>query len=90
LKRRNAKISEQNALLQKNTLETLLEILDDLGVVQKELGKSSVASTIVMKLKNTMSDRHSAEKLFSAVLCDYRASVLPDIVAGWEMIYIRT
>jgi hypothetical protein len=72
LKRRNAKISEQNALLQKNTLETLLEILDDLGVVQKEL------------------DRHSAEKLFSAVLCDYRASVLPDIVAGWEMIYIRT
>jgi hypothetical protein len=73
-----------------NTLETLLEILDDLDVVQKELGKSSVASTIVMKLKNTMSDRHSAEKLFSAVLCDYRASVLPDIVAGWEMIYIRT
>ena len=67
-----------------STLDTLLEILEDLDCVQKELGKASVSSTIVAKLKNTMSDRHAAEKLFATVLSDYRANILPDIVTGWE------
>ena len=62
-----------------NTLETLLEIVDDLNVVQ-----ASVSSMIISKLKNTMSDHHSAEKLFSTVLAEYRASILPDIVSGWH------
>ena len=31
-----------------------------------------------------MSDRHSAEKLFSTILAEYRASILPDIVSGWH------
>ena len=53
-----------------NTLDTLLEILDDLDVVCKEIGQASVSSSIIMKLKNTMSDRHAAEKLFSRVLSD--------------------
>lgn len=37
-----------------------------------------------MKLENTMPDQHTAENLFSTVLSDYRASILPDIVTGWE------
>ena len=60
-----------------NTLDTLIEILDDLDVIRKELGESSVSSLIVSKLKNAMSDRHAAEKLFSSVLSDYRAQHSP-------------
>lgn len=60
------------------TLDTLLEILEDLDVVRKEIGESIVSSIIVSKMKNTMSDRHSAEKLFSTILSEYRASILPD------------
>lgn len=67
-----------------NTLDTLIEILDDLDVVHNKLGESNVSSTILMKLKITMSDWHAAEKLFSTVLCDYRKNILPDIVTGWE------
>lgn len=67
-----------------NTLETLIEILDDLDVVRKEIGECDVSSKIVSKLKNTMTDRHAAEKLFANILADYRADILPDIVAGWE------
>ena len=43
-----------------------------------------MSSTIISKLKNTMSDRHAAEKLFSTILAEYRASILPDIVSGWH------
>lgn len=67
-----------------NTLETLKEILDDLDVVRKELGESAVSATIVQKMKNTMSDRHAAEKLFCDILSDYRADILPEAVSGWE------
>ncbi len=66
------------------TLDTFREILDDLDVVRQEIGQSSVSSKIVYKLKNTMSDRHAAEKLFSTLLSDYRASILPDIVDNWD------
>ena len=48
-----------------STLDTLVEILEDLDVVRKELGEGSVSSIIISKLKNTMSDRHAAEKLFN-------------------------
>lgn len=43
------------------TLDTFKEILDDIETVQNQLGKSAVSNTIVSKIKNTMSDRHSAE-----------------------------
>ena len=66
------------------TLDTLLKILDDLDVVRKEIGESSVSSKIISKLKNTMSDRHAAEKLFSTILSEYRANILPDVMNGWE------
>ena len=31
-----------------------------------------------------MSDRHAAEKLFSTILSEYRANILPDVMNGWE------
>ena len=67
-----------------NTLETLKEILDDLDVVRKELGDSAVSAKIIQKIKNTMSDRHAAEKLFCEILSDYRADILPEVVSEWE------
>ena len=66
-----------------NTLDTLKEILDDLHYVQEQMGGSAVSSTVISKLKNTMSDRHAAEKLFNELLAEYRAEILPDVVCGW-------
>ena len=67
----------------KDTLETLKEILTDLDSVQLALGKDSASSVIVSKIKNTMSDRHAAEKLFSQLLEDYRKDILPDVTENW-------
>ena len=52
-----------------NTLDTFKEILDDIDSVQQAIGKSA---KVVSKIKNTISDRHSAEKLFNELLHDYR------------------
>ena len=43
-----------------HTLETLEQILDD---IELSLGHQAVSSKIIYKIKNTMSDRHAAEKL---------------------------
>ena len=43
-----------------------------------------MSSSIVAKIKNTMSDRHAAEKLFNKLLANYRSEILPDIVSGWK------
>ena len=65
-------------------MDTLLEILDDLDVVRQKISQSEVSSRIIAKIKNTMSDRHSANKLFSQILSEYREGILPDVTAGWE------
>ena len=67
-----------------STLDTLVEILDDLDVVRSEIGETAVSAKILSKMKNTMSDRHAAEKLFTQILAEYRCNILPDVVAGWE------
>ena len=67
-----------------DTLDTLKEILDDIDGVQKAIGKDAVSAKIVMKIKNTMSDRHSAEKLFNEVLRDYREELLPTVAENWD------
>lgn len=67
-----------------DSLSKFKEILEDLDTVQTELGASKVSSTIVSKLKNTMSNRHAAEKLFNNLLSEYRADILPDVVDGWS------
>lgn len=66
------------------TLDTLIEIFDDLDAVCCVLGSSKVSGKILAKLQNTMSDRHSAEKKFSQILSEYRADILPDVVSGWS------
>ena len=67
----------------KDTLETLKEILSDLDSVQFALGKDTVSGLIVSKIKNTMSDRHSAEKLFNQLLEEYRSEILPLVTENW-------
>ena len=68
----------------KNTLETFQEILSDIDSVQKALGGNARSAEIVTKLKNTMSDRHAAEKLFNELLMEYRAEILPTVAKDWE------
>ena len=51
-------------------------ILDDVDSVQLALGKEAVSSKIVSKIKNTMSDRHSAEKLFNRILHELKFYLL--------------
>ena len=67
-----------------DTLDTLKEILDDIDSVHSALGRSAASSKIISSLKNTMSDRHAAEKLFNAMLHDYRVEVLPIIAENWN------
>ena len=68
----------------KNTLEVLNEILEDLDMVQEQLGQAKVSSKIISKLKNTMSDHPAAEKLFNQLLADYRAEILPEVMSNWS------
>ena len=68
----------------KNTLETFQEILSDIDSIQKALGGNARSAEIVTKLKNTMSDRHAAEKLFNELLREYRAEILPTVAKDWE------
>lgn len=67
-----------------DTLSTFKEILEDLDTVRHQLGEKAVSQVIVMKIKNTMSDRHAAEKLFNRMLEDFRGEILPMIVEKWE------
>ena len=68
----------------KNTLETFQEILSDIESVQQVLGGNAKSTEIVTKLKNTMSDRHAAEKLFNELLSEFRAEILPAVAKDWE------
>ena len=67
-----------------DTLDTFKEILDDIDCVQRAIGKEAVSANIVKKIKNTMSDRHSAEKLFNEPLHDYREDLLPTVAENWD------
>ena len=66
------------------TLDTLLEILEDFDTVCKASGSKAVSNKILCRLKNTMSDRHAAEKLFCQLLAEYREGILPDFVSNWN------
>ena len=67
-----------------NTLETLKEILNDIDKVQVALGECAASSKILTNLKNTISDRHAAEKLFNELLHNFRAEVLPTVIENWK------
>ena len=67
-----------------DTLDTFKEILSDIDSVQQSLGKCAVSGKIIAKIKNTMSDRHAAEKLFNELLHDYRKELLPTAIECWD------
>ncbi len=67
-----------------DSLETLKQILNDIDSVQSVLGKEAASSKIIYNIKNTMSDRHAAEKLFNELLYDFRAEILPSVVENWD------
>ena len=62
------------------TLDTLKLILSEIDVVAGE----GSGSTILVNIKNTMSDRHIVEKSFNELLESYRSEVLPSMVEGWS------
>ena len=69
-----------------DTLETLKEILHDIDNVQLAIGKTKKSSEIVSRIKNTMSDRHAAEKRFNEILSDFRTEILPTVIDHWDSI----
>ena len=62
------------------TLDTLKLILSEIDVVAGEVS----GSTILVNIKNTMSNRHIVEKSFNELLESYRSEVLPSMVEGWS------
>ena len=62
------------------TLDTLKLILSEIDDVAGE----GSGSTILVNIKNTMSDRHIVEKSFNELLESYRSEVLPSMVEGWS------
>ena len=67
-----------------DTLDTFKEILEDIDNVQKAIGKDAVSSELVVKIKNTISDRHSAEKKFNDLLRNYRTDLLLTVIENWD------
>ena len=62
------------------TLDTLKLILSEIDVVAGE----GSGSTLLVNIKNTMSDQHIVEKSFNELLESYRSEVLPFMVEGWS------
>ena len=62
-------------------LKVLQMIVDD---ISKESSDKSFSSKVFGSIKNLMSDRCSAQKKFNQVFKEYRSSVLPQIIEGWD------
>ena len=58
-----------------DTLNTIIEDIDQLS----EAAHASAGKKIIVTIKNTMSDRHSAEKKFNSLLEDYRTKILSEV-----------
>ncbi len=67
-----------------DTLDTLKEVLEDIDSVRQHLGENAVSGKILLKMKNTMSDTHAAEKRFADILHEYRKDILPSIANDWD------
>ena len=73
----------------KTTLGTFKEILSDIDdvcnkIYEKEHGPMHVGYQILSNIRDTMSDRASTEKCFNELLEEYRKSILPDVISGWD------
>ena len=62
------------------TLDVFKQILSDF---QQTVGSEAKAK-LVTGIKNTMSDRHIVQKNFNCLLEEYRASILPEVIASWH------
>ena len=62
------------------TLDTLKQILGDIDECPV-LGKTY---KLITEVRNTMSDRASTETKFNTLFEEYRQSILPEVVSGWE------
>lgn len=67
-----------------DTIDTFKDIYSDIDSVHQLMGESAASGKILYKLKNSMSDRHAAEKLFAELLHEYRAQILPEITENWS------
>ena len=74
-----------------DTLEVLDQAITDIDNICDGLDDASSYSHqgkyIITTIKNTMSDRHSAEKKFNSLLEDYREKILSEVKIGWNDIY---
>ena len=64
-----------------NIIEDIDEICSSVSVDMKGKG-----TAILTTIKNTMSDRHSAEKKFNSLLEEYRGKILSQVKDGWEFL----
>ena len=62
------------------TLDLLKQILNDFQLTVRSQAKSKLLACI----KNTMSDRHIVQKNFNSLLEEYRAQILPEVIASWR------
>ena len=67
-----------------DSLDTLDSILEDIKEACQSVGIENAKESIVTTIKNTMSDRHSAEKKFNSLLEDYRENILTRMQQEWE------
>ena len=71
-----------------DTLEVLDQVITDIDNICDGLDDASSCSHqgkhIITTIKNTMSDRHSAEKKFNSLLEDYREQILSEVKIGWN------
>ena len=58
--------------------------MEDLDVV----AGYGAGSSLLAKIKNTMSDRHVVQKKFNSLLEDYRSQILPTIVSDWDRLSV--
>ena len=58
------------------SLDVLNTIIEEIGEISESGGLDAAGRKIIITIKNTMSDRHSAEKKFNELLEDYRTNVL--------------
>lgn len=73
--------------MQKTTLDTLHEILEDINDVcslrEEKTDQNNKGYRILSGIKNTMSDRASTEKKFNELLEEYRLNILSNVIEGW-------
>ena len=68
--------------------ETQMDVLIYIFILLEESlnkAESDVSEKIVSSRKNVMSDRQIVQKIFNSVFQEYRSSVLPGVVKGWDL-----